>query len=61
MSTSSIPLVTLTWPAAGVAVATIDNPPMNLVSRAALRDLSACLARLAAESEVRALVVAGAR
>jgi enoyl-CoA hydratase len=60
MSTSSIPLVTLTWPADGVAVATIDNPPMNLVSRTALRDLSACLAGLAAEPELRALIVAGA-
>ena len=44
----------------GVAVLTLDNPPMNLVTLALTRQLDAALARLAADTGVRALVVTGA-
>jgi enoyl-CoA hydratase len=44
----------------GVAVLTLDNPPMNLVTLALTRQLDAALTRLAREPELRVLVVAGA-
>lgn len=53
-------LVSWAWAANGVAVLTIDNPPMNLVSRAVLAALDAMLTTLAAEPALRCLVVTGA-
>jgi enoyl-CoA hydratase len=43
-----------------VALVTIDNPPVNALSAALLDELSAELARLDADEEVRAIVVRGA-
>jgi enoyl-CoA hydratase/carnithine racemase len=45
---------------AGVAVLTLDNPPLNLVTLEATRGLHAELGRLAADPAVRVLVVTGA-
>jgi enoyl-CoA hydratase len=45
---------------AGVAVLTLDNPPLNLVTLELTRRLSAALGRLAADPAVRVLVVTGA-
>lgn len=42
-----------------VAVVRLDNPPLNLVSRALTEALDAALGRLEADSSVRAVVVAG--
>ncbi|MCC6629339.1 MAG: enoyl-CoA hydratase/isomerase family protein [Chloroflexi bacterium] len=53
-------LVSWTWTAGGVAVLTIDNAPMNLVSQAVLAALNAALTELAAEPALRCLVVTGA-
>jgi enoyl-CoA hydratase/carnithine racemase len=44
----------------GVAVLTLHNPPMNLVTLSLTRELDAALVRLAAETDVRALIVTGA-
>ena len=45
---------------AGVAVLTLDNPPLNLVTLELTRRLRAALERLAADPEARVLVVTGA-
>ena len=60
MSTSPGPLVAWSWAADGVAVVTLQNPPMNVLSRAVLTALSACLAALEGETDLRAVVVTGA-
>ena len=44
----------------GVAVLTLDNPPLNLVTLELTRRLHAALERLAADPSVRVLVVTGA-
>jgi len=44
----------------GVAVLTLDNPPLNLVTLELTRRLDAALGRLVAEPEARVLVVTGA-
>lgn len=44
----------------GVAVLTLDNPPLNLVTLELTDRLAAALDRLAADPEVRVLVVTGA-
>ena len=44
----------------GVAVLTLDNPPLNLVTLGLTRGLGATLGRLAGDADVRALVVTGA-
>jgi enoyl-CoA hydratase/carnithine racemase len=44
----------------GVALVTLNNPPMNLVTLELTRQLSATLDRLAADKAVRALVLSGA-
>ena len=44
----------------GVAVLTLNNPPMNLVSLELTRQLSEALDRLAKDKSVRVLVVSGA-
>ena len=44
----------------GVALVTLNNPPMNLVTLALTRQLSDTLDRLAADKNVRALVLSGA-
>jgi enoyl-CoA hydratase/carnithine racemase len=44
----------------GVAVLTLDNPPLNLVTLELTRRLRATLDRLAADPEARVLVVTGA-
>jgi enoyl-CoA hydratase/carnithine racemase len=46
--------------AKAVAVLTLDNPPMNVVTLALTRALDAALDRLAADDAVRVLVVTGA-
>jgi enoyl-CoA hydratase/carnithine racemase len=46
--------------AAGVAVLTLDNPPLNLVTLELTRRLHAALDRLAADADARVLVVTGA-
>jgi enoyl-CoA hydratase/carnithine racemase len=43
----------------GVAVVTLDNPPMNLVTLALTRRLGEVVAGLAADPEVRVMVLAG--
>jgi enoyl-CoA hydratase/carnithine racemase len=43
----------------GVAVVRIDRPPLNALSRALLDELSAAARQLAADSEVKAVVVVG--
>jgi enoyl-CoA hydratase/carnithine racemase len=45
---------------AGVAVLTLDNPPLNLVTLELTRRLQAALDRLAADAAARVLVVTGA-
>ena len=50
----------LTATSAGVAVLTLDNPPMNLVTLDLTRELDAALDRLARDAAVRVLVVTGA-
>ena len=45
---------------AGVAVLTLDNPPLNLVTLELTRRLQAALDRLAADPAARVLVVTGA-
>lgn len=44
----------------GVALVTLNNPPMNLVTLELTRQLSATLDRLATDKAVRALVLSGA-
>lgn len=44
----------------GVAVVTLDNPPLNLVTLELTRALEATLDRLAADPDVRVLVLTGA-
>jgi enoyl-CoA hydratase/carnithine racemase len=44
----------------GVAVVTLDNPPLNLVTLAMTRDLHDLMGRLAEDPAVRALVLTGA-
>lgn len=44
----------------GVAVLTLDHPPLNLVTLALTRELGAALERLAADPGARVLVVTGA-
>ena len=47
--------------AAGViAIVTIDNPPVNAISFAAIGELQAAIERANADPEVRAIVVVGA-
>jgi enoyl-CoA hydratase len=53
------PLV-LTTVEAGIAVLTLSNPPLNLVTLALRRQLSAGLQRLGRDPEVRVLIVTGA-
>jgi enoyl-CoA hydratase/carnithine racemase len=53
-------LVTLAWPADGVAVVTLNRPPMNLVNRAMLAALDAAMMGLTRESALRCLIVTGA-
>lgn len=43
-----------------VALLELDNPPLNLVTAELTRQLGAALDRLAADPDVRAVVVAGA-
>jgi enoyl-CoA hydratase len=43
----------------GVAVLTLNNPPMNLVTLGLTRELDAALERLAADKAVRVLIVTG--
>jgi enoyl-CoA hydratase/carnithine racemase len=50
----------LTATSDGVAVVTLDNPPMNLVTLGLTRELAATLERLAHDDAVRVLVVTGA-
>jgi enoyl-CoA hydratase/carnithine racemase len=50
----------LTATADGVAVLTLDNPPMNLVTLGLTRELDAALERLAHDEAVRVLIVTGA-
>jgi enoyl-CoA hydratase/carnithine racemase len=50
----------LTAVADGVAVLTLDNPPLNLVTLELTRRLGVELDRLAADTDVRVLVVTGA-
>lgn len=52
------PLVTVAL--GSVAVLRLDNPPLNLVSRALIEALDAALANIEADPSVRAVVVAGA-
>lgn len=52
------PLVTIAL--GQVAVLTLDNPPLNLVTRQLTEELDGALARIEAESSVRAVVVAAA-
>jgi enoyl-CoA hydratase/carnithine racemase len=59
MSTSPSNLVSWSWAIDGVAVVTLDNPPVNLVSRAVLTALGACLDTLEAEATVRAVIITG--
>ena len=44
----------------GVAVLTLNNPPMNLVTLGLTRELDGALERLAGDGTVRALIVTGA-
>jgi len=44
----------------GVGVITIDNPPVNALSRAVAEEAGACLAEAASDAEIRAVVVMGA-
>lgn len=44
----------------GVAVLTINNPPMNVLSAGVSRDLSDCMRELQADESVRVLVLTGA-
>src|SRR6202049_361169 len=46
-------------PEAGVAPATLDNPPLNLVTLAMTRELDALVSRLAADPDVRVMVLTG--
>ena len=60
MSEPSSALVTWAWATDGVALITVDNPPMNVLSRAVLSALAACLNVLEAAPDLRAVVVTGA-
>lgn len=44
----------------GVATLTLDHPPLNILGRAVLAELRAALAALAADAEVRALLLVAA-
>jgi enoyl-CoA hydratase len=44
----------------GAAIVTLDNPPLNLITRELTRDLKETLTVLEASSEARAVVVCGA-
>jgi enoyl-CoA hydratase/carnithine racemase len=57
MSTPELVRVTVD---AGVAVLTLDNPPLNVVTLELTRRLRAALDRLAADPEARVLIVTGA-
>lgn len=59
-TTPPAPLVGWSWAAGGVALVTLDNPPMNVLSRAVLAALAECCAALAAEPDLRAVVLTGA-
>jgi enoyl-CoA hydratase/carnithine racemase len=59
MSGSTSTQVAWSWASDGVAVVTLTNPPMNVLSRAVLADLDGCLAALATEP-ARVVVVTGA-
>src|ERR1700680_2466060 len=43
----------------GVALVTLDNPPLNLVTLAMTRELDALVSRLAADPDVRVMVLTG--
>jgi enoyl-CoA hydratase len=43
----------------GVAIVTLNNPPLNLVTLEMTRELNALVARLAADEDVRVLVLTG--
>ena len=43
----------------GVAVVTLTNPPLNVVTLALTRDLNDLVQKLAADSSVRVLVITG--
>src|SRR5262245_16790445 len=57
MSTPDLVRVTVD---AGVAVLTLDNPPLNVVTLELTRRLRSALDRLAADPEARVLIVTGA-
>jgi len=44
----------------GVGVITIDNPPVNALSRAVAEELGGCLGEAVSDSEIRAVVLIGA-
>ena len=44
----------------GVGIVTIDNPPVNALSRAVAEQIRTCLAEAAADAEIRAVVMIGA-
>jgi len=44
----------------GVGVITIDNPPVNALSRAVAEEIGTCLAEASSDSETRAVVLIGA-
>ena len=46
MPASETPLASWSWAADGVALLTLSSPPMNVLSRAMLRAIDACLAAL---------------
>lgn len=50
----------LAWPRAGVALVTLDHPPVNAVDQAMACALGAAAAALEADEAVRAVVLAGA-
>ena len=60
LSPSPSALVRWAWAANGVAVITIANLPMNVLSRAVLAALTDCLAVLEGEDDLRVAVVTGA-
>jgi enoyl-CoA hydratase len=53
-------LIELTRPEDGIAVLRLNNPPLNLVTLAMTRQLGDALATLADDSDIRAVVLAGA-
>lgn len=52
--------ISFTTPTDGVALITIDNPPLNLVTSSLTKHLGATLSRVAADVDTRVVVVTGA-